>query len=177
MADTQLETSSSYVTPAVSKSNTEEWTTSRKIVNHKTRQVETRVKRKIVMEDGKVIADSGPQITSRTREDNKTEEFDNSNKKALPYGTKDKAPGPGFLKVPDGTTVVSEKIENHTTMREAKEENMQFHDESFQELTGYDVHQKALGKFRERERCRNNGDSMNEKIPGSKFSIKTLDFK
>lgn len=140
MADTQVQI------PAVSQTTNEEWTTSRKIVNHKTRQVETRVKRKIVMEDGKVIADSGPQIISRTRENNRTEESDNSNKKALPKGA-DKPPGPGFIKVPDGTTVVSEKIENHTTMREAKEENMQFHDESFEELTGYDVHQKALGKF------------------------------
>ena len=121
--------------------STEEWTTSKKVVNHKTKQVETRVQRQIVMEDGKVIADSGPQITTKTKEDQKKEESENTHHKNT--GDIDTPPKKGYTLVP-GNQVHSEKTETHNTVREVKEENMQYHDESFKELTGFDVHQKAL---------------------------------
>lgn len=94
------------------------------------------------MEDGKVIADSGPQITTRTKEDNKTEESENSSHKK--NGEPDTRPGSGYVAIPGTNQVVSEKTETNQTMREAKRECMQFHDESFEELTGYDIHKKAL---------------------------------
>lgn len=120
-------------------SRDEEWTTSKRIVNHKTRQVETRVQRQLVMEDGKVIADSGPQVITRIKEDNHTEEKEN-----------DKKPPP--LKVPDGYVpvegphgrVLGEKKEIQRVSREVREENMQYHDERIKELTGHDVHRRAL---------------------------------
>jgi len=111
-------------------------------VNHKTKQVETRVQRQIIMEDGKVIADSGPQVTTKCKEDQKQEETENTNHKNV--GDIDTPPGPGYVAVPGGNQVVSEKTETHQSMREAKEENMQYHDESFKELTGLEVHRKAL---------------------------------
>jgi hypothetical protein len=39
-----------------------------------TRQIETRVKRQVVLEDGKVVGDSGPIVTTNTTEDTETEE-------------------------------------------------------------------------------------------------------
>ncbi len=111
-------------------------------MNHKTKQVETRVQRQIIMEDGKVIADSGPQVTTKTKEDQKKEESENTNHKNI--GDIDVPPGPGYVAVPGFNQVVDEKTETHQSMREAKEENMQYHDESFKELSGLEVHRKAL---------------------------------
>ncbi|XP_074603846.1 uncharacterized protein LOC141857266 [Brevipalpus obovatus] len=118
----------------------EEWETSKKVINHKTRQIETRIQRQILMEDGKVIADSGPQVITRTKEDQKTEESE-SNRKLK--GDPDRPPGEGYEALP-GEQVFSEKFETHNTTREAKQENMQYHDESIKELSGYDLHRKAL---------------------------------
>ncbi|CAG2171914.1 unnamed protein product, partial [Oppiella nova] len=127
---------------ALTAAKQEEWTTSRKVVNHKTKQVETRIKRQIVMEDGKVIADSGPQVFTKTKEDQKKEESEDTKHKNL--GDVDTPPGPGYVAVPGGHQVVSEKTETHQSSREAKEENIQYHDESFKELTGLEIHRKAL---------------------------------
>ncbi|XP_013785332.1 uncharacterized protein LOC106469387 [Limulus polyphemus] len=100
---------------SVSTPKHEEWTTCRRVINHKTRQIETRVQRQLVYEDGKMIADSGPQITTKTTEDSRTEESENT-----------------------------EKTETHQIMKEKKEENMQLHNETFHELTGSEFHQRAL---------------------------------
>ncbi|XP_076363293.1 uncharacterized protein LOC143253386 [Tachypleus tridentatus] len=118
----------------------EEWTTSKKIVNHKTKQVETRVQRQLVYEDGKVVADSGPQISTKTTEDNRTEEMENTDHKT----TRGEDNGPDYTSVPGSARVIIEKTETRQTMRENKEEDMQLHDETFHELTGTDLHQKAL---------------------------------
>ncbi|XP_013791736.1 uncharacterized protein LOC106475606 [Limulus polyphemus] len=118
----------------------EEWTTSKKVVNHKTRQVETRVQRQLVYEDGKVVADSGPQISTKTTEDNRTEEMENRDHKTT--GGEDT--GSDYAPVPGSARVITEKTETRQTTRENKEEDMQLHDETFQELTGTDLHQKAL---------------------------------
>lgn len=112
------------------------------MVNHKTKEVETRVQRQIIMEDGKVIADSGPQVTTKTKEDQKQEESENSNHKNV--GDVDLPPGPGYVAVPGGYQMVSEKTETHQSSREAKEENLQYHDESLKELSGLEIHRKAL---------------------------------
>lgn len=94
------------------------------------------------MEDGKVIADSGPQVTTKTKEDQKQEESEHSNHKNV--GDVDVPPRPGYEAVPGGQQVVSEKTETHQSSREAKEENLQYHDESFKELSGLEIHRKAL---------------------------------
>ncbi len=116
----------------------EEWTTTKRKVNHKTKQVETRVQRQIVMEDGKVIADSGPQVTTKTTEDHKSDESEDVKHRKL-----------GESEVPEeyrkniGNQVVFEKNTTHNVMREAKEENYQYHDESLRELDGKDIHKRA----------------------------------
>uniref|UniRef100_A0A6G1SID1 Uncharacterized protein n=1 Tax=Aceria tosichella TaxID=561515 RepID=A0A6G1SID1_9ACAR len=124
--------------------NFEEWTTSKRKVNHKTRQVETRVSRQLLVENGKVIADSGPQVTTRIKEDNKVEECE---KEKTP---KNKSKFEALENAPEGPEgscsgrVLGEKKEIQRVSREVREENMQYHDERFKELTGRDVHQKAI---------------------------------
>lgn len=48
---------------------TEEIITKRKTDIITTKQIETRVKRNVVLEDGKVVEDSGPIVTTNTTED------------------------------------------------------------------------------------------------------------
>jgi hypothetical protein len=52
----------------------EEWITKKKTELTTTRQIETRVKRQVVLEDGKVVGDSGPMVTTNTTEDTETQE-------------------------------------------------------------------------------------------------------
>jgi hypothetical protein len=52
----------------------EEWVTKKKTELTTTRQIETRVKRQVVLEDGKVVGDSGPIVTTNTTEDTETQE-------------------------------------------------------------------------------------------------------
>lgn len=122
--------------------NFEEWTTSKKKINHKTRQVETRVSRQLLVEDGKVIADSGPQVTTRIKEDNKVEECE---KEKAP---KNKSKFDAISNAPEcdiaSGRVLGEKKEIQRVSREVREENMQYHDERFKELSGHDVHRKAI---------------------------------
>lgn len=98
------------------------------------------------MEDGKVIADSGPQITTRTKEDNKVEESESKSKKLNTDKAinNDSDAGKITLVISDGESVIKEKIEKHNVTREAKQECIQYHDESIQELSGFDIHQKAV---------------------------------
>ena len=112
------------------------------MINHKTRQTETRVQRQLVMEDGKVIADSGPQVHTKTKEDNQQEEVESTTKRK--NGDTKRVPGHGYICVPGSTQVVSEKVETRSKTREAKQEEMQYHDEGLRELTGFEVHKKAL---------------------------------
>lgn len=47
----------------------EEWETRKKKEITTTRQIETRVKRQVVLEDGEVVVDTGPFVTTNTTED------------------------------------------------------------------------------------------------------------
>ncbi|XP_050045440.1 uncharacterized protein [Dermacentor andersoni] len=128
-------------TDVISNTKREEWTTSKKVVNHKTRQTETRVQRQLVLENGKVIADTGPQITTRTTEDNKVEESEDTQHKK----TGDEDVPDGYVPVPGSERVVCEKTESHQVTKETKEENMKMHDENFKELRGpEEIHRLAV---------------------------------
>lgn len=51
----------------------EEWIKKRKVEQVTTKQIETRIKRQVmVAEDGTVVDDSGPQVTTNTTEDTET---------------------------------------------------------------------------------------------------------
>jgi hypothetical protein len=49
-----------------------------------TRQIETRVKRQVVLEDGKVVGDSGPVVTTNTTEDTETQEHKQTEVSSIP---------------------------------------------------------------------------------------------
>lgn len=53
---------------------TEEVVTKKKTELTTTRQIETRVKRQVVLEDGKVVQDSGPIVETNTTEDTDKQE-------------------------------------------------------------------------------------------------------
>lgn len=52
----------------------EEWVSKKTTEVTNTKQIETRVKRQVVLEDGKVVEDSGPMVTTNTTEDTETQE-------------------------------------------------------------------------------------------------------
>lgn len=52
----------------------EEWVSKKKTEVTNTKQIETRVKRQVVLEDGKVVEDTGPMVTTNTTEDTETQE-------------------------------------------------------------------------------------------------------
>ncbi|XP_053950676.1 uncharacterized protein LOC128858430 isoform X2 [Anastrepha ludens] len=68
-------------TEAITKE--EEWITKRKTELTTTRQIETRVKRQLVLEDGKVVEDSGPIVSTNTTEDTDKQETETTEKHDL----------------------------------------------------------------------------------------------
>ncbi|XP_039959098.1 uncharacterized protein LOC120773947 isoform X1 [Bactrocera tryoni] len=68
-------------TEAITKE--EEWITKRKTELTTTRQIETRVKRQLVLEDGKVVEDSGPIVSTNTTEDTDKQETETTEKRDL----------------------------------------------------------------------------------------------
>ena len=150
--------------------HSEEWTTSKKVVNHKTRQTETRVQRHIVMEDGKVIADSGPQVTSRTKEDATTEESEDSKKSIPPPTARPPAVlASGHIRVPGTQTVLDETTSTRSKTKSSRVENAQYHDEDLKELTGFEVHKKAIS-------APNELISLSEAVAGSAPAGKLVHF-
>ncbi|XP_067640154.1 uncharacterized protein chas isoform X2 [Eurosta solidaginis] len=68
-------------TEAITKE--EEWITKKKTELTTTRQIETRVKRQLVLEDGKVVEDSGPIVSTNTTEDTDKQETETTEKRDL----------------------------------------------------------------------------------------------
>lgn len=54
----------------------EEWITKKKVELTTKKQIKTRVKRQVVLEDGKVVEDSGPIVTTNTTEDTEKQEHE-----------------------------------------------------------------------------------------------------
>lgn len=63
----------------------EEWETRKKKEITTTRQIETRVKRQVVLEDGEVVVDSGPLVTTNTTEDVEQQEHTTQEVKPIIY--------------------------------------------------------------------------------------------
>uniref|UniRef100_A0A0A1WR74 Uncharacterized protein n=2 Tax=Zeugodacus cucurbitae TaxID=28588 RepID=A0A0A1WR74_ZEUCU len=68
-------------TEAITKE--EEWITKKKTELTTTRQIETRVKRQLVLEDGKVVEDSEPIVSTNTTEDTDKQETETTEKRDL----------------------------------------------------------------------------------------------
>ncbi|XP_037938880.1 uncharacterized protein LOC119672007 isoform X2 [Teleopsis dalmanni] len=70
-----------FDTEAITKE--EEWITKRKTELTTTRQIKTHVKRNVVLEDGKVVEDSGPIVSTSTTEDTDKQETESTEKRDL----------------------------------------------------------------------------------------------
>lgn len=92
-----------------------------------------------------MIADSGPQVTSRTKEDATTEESEDSKKALPPASLRPPAVLPsGHIRVPGTQTILDESTSTRSKTKSSRVENAQYHDEGLRELTGFEVHKKAI---------------------------------
>lgn len=132
---------SSDVIPATQH---EEWSTTKKIVTRKNRQTETKVQRQIVMEDGRVIADSGPQVSSRTKEDEEKQEEESSSGRNPTQSLPPPVLPSGHIRVPGSQSILHEVTSRKSTTKSNKVQNSQYHDEGLKELTGFEIHKKAI---------------------------------
>jgi len=106
------------------------------------------------MEDGRVIADSGPQVISRSKTDEHREEDADEGKKKPPMLTHEGGEVPrsilppvlpsGHIRVPGSEVVLDEVTSTKARTTSTRVENVQYHDESLRELTGFEVHKKAI---------------------------------
>ncbi|CAB3370186.1 Hypothetical predicted protein [Cloeon dipterum] len=95
----------------------EEWVTKKKTELTTTRQIETRVKRQLVLEDGKVVEDSGPMVSTNTTEDTEKQEQKHTEHKT----TGDEPPGEGWVALPvEGDGLVREVRERTVHSNEQK---------------------------------------------------------
>ncbi|XP_030754157.1 serine/arginine repetitive matrix protein 1 isoform X2 [Sitophilus oryzae] len=109
----------------------EEWISKKKTEVLNTKQIETRVKRQVVLEDGKVVEDSGPMVTTNTTEDTETQEHHQTELRKLGDDEVDGGPsaieGPEadkskWVAVPNSDGVVREVKERRVVSREETEE-------------------------------------------------------
>ncbi|KAK8736537.1 hypothetical protein OTU49_005059 [Cherax quadricarinatus] len=91
----------------------EEWLTRKKVTKTTTKNIETRTQRQVVLEDGQVVEDSGPVITTDCKEDTVTQEVV-ADETLTPEGQpKELEAPPGEEWVPvGGAVIVSEKKEH-----------------------------------------------------------------
>jgi hypothetical protein len=100
-----------------------------------TKQIETRVKRQVVLEDGKVVEDSGPLVTTNTTEDTETQEHHQTELRKLGddeadgpraleglVGKELAEPGSKWVSVANPDGVVREVKEKRVVSREETEE-------------------------------------------------------
>lgn len=91
----------------------EEWLTRKKVTTTTTKNIETRTQRQVVLEDGEVVDDTGPVVTTDCKEDTVTQEVV-ADEHLTPEGQDGRAlapPGEDWVPV-GGAVVVSEKTEH-----------------------------------------------------------------
>ncbi|CAH1110023.1 unnamed protein product [Psylliodes chrysocephalus] len=119
----------------VATTKEEEWVSKKKTEVTNTKQIETRVKRQVVLEDGKVVEDTGPMVTTNTTEDTDTQEHHQTELRklgddatdgvpALEDGAKYNAiePTSKWVSVPNPEGIVREVKERKVISREETEE-------------------------------------------------------
>ncbi|XP_065155218.1 uncharacterized protein chas isoform X3 [Atheta coriaria] len=122
---TQIQSGDTFAT-----TKEEEWVSKKKTEVVNTKQIETRVKRQVVLEDGKVVEDSGPQVTTNTTEDSETQEHHQTELKKLGEDDdlykitegKDAVDGGKWVAVANPDGVVREVKERRVISREETEE-------------------------------------------------------
>ncbi|XP_017876389.1 serine/arginine repetitive matrix protein 2 [Ceratina calcarata] len=107
----------------------EEWETRKKKEITTTRQIETRVKRQVVLEDGEVVVDSGPLVTTNTTED--VEQQEHTTQERRTTGDQPQQvewPTGGKSPVDSGSVVQKELNETVVRSREEIEERLETED-------------------------------------------------
>ncbi|KAI9561408.1 hypothetical protein GHT06_012365 [Daphnia sinensis] len=128
----------------------EEWIKKRKVEQVTTKQIETRVKRQVVVnEDGQVLDDSGPQVTTRTTEDTETKREEHTEKTGGDEdGTVATLPPEGWVAIP-GAVIVREKHEKKSNTRDEIDERLETEEvHHLGHLTNQEL-EEALEKQRE----------------------------
>lgn len=117
----------------------EEWETRKKKEITTTRQIETRVKRQVVLEDGEVVVDSGPLVTTNTTEDVEQQEHTTQERRTTGDQPQEVEWPPNGMMVPaDGGPVrpgsVVQKELNETVVRSREEIEERLETEDRQQL-------------------------------------------
>lgn len=100
----------------------EEWIKKRKVEKVTTKQIETRVKRQVVLQDGQVIDDSGPQVSTNTTEDTQTKREEHTEKVG---GDEVDRPLPkGWVAIP-GTIILKETNQKKYNTRDQIDERLE----------------------------------------------------
>ncbi|GAB0097062.1 zinc finger CCCH domain-containing protein 13 isoform X1 [Sergentomyia squamirostris] len=118
----------------------EEWIKKKKTELTTTRQIETRVKRQVILEDGKVVDDSGPIVFTNTTEDTEKQESQTTERRDL--GENETA----ALEVIENTkTLLGHTVPSGGVVREVKEKKIVSREEKEELLETEDV--QHLGDF------------------------------
>ncbi|XP_076648868.1 chascon isoform X1 [Halictus rubicundus] len=111
----------------------EEWETRKKKEITTTRQIETRVKRQVVLEDGEVVVDSGPLVTTNTTEDVEQQEHTTQERRTTGDQPQEVDWPTGGRRSADGGSVV-QKESNETVVRSREEIEERLETEDRQQL-------------------------------------------
>ncbi|KAF3424569.1 hypothetical protein E2986_10182 [Frieseomelitta varia] len=98
----------------------EEWETRKKKEITTTRQIETRVKRQVVLEDGEVVVDSGPLVTTNTTEDIEQQEHTTQERRTTGDQPQEVEWPTGGRRSADGGSIVQKEL-NETVVRSREE--------------------------------------------------------
>ncbi|XP_029167007.1 uncharacterized protein LOC114937633 isoform X4 [Nylanderia fulva] len=125
----------------------EEWETRKKKEITTTRQIETRVKRQVVLEDGEVVVDSGPLVTTNTTEDVEQQEHTTQERRTTGDQPQevDWRPAAGGIVTGSGSNIVQKEL-NETVVRSREEIEERLETEDRQQLGDIsdEAYQKAV---------------------------------
>ncbi|CAL7940503.1 unnamed protein product [Xylocopa violacea] len=123
----------------------EEWETRKKKEITTTRQIETRVKRQVVLEDGEVVVDSGPLVTTNTTEDVEQQEHTTQERRTTGDQPQEVEWPTGGRSSADGGSVVQKEL-NETVVRSREEIEERLETEDRQQLGDIsdEAYQKAV---------------------------------
>ncbi|KAL6442360.1 hypothetical protein ACFW04_002537 [Cataglyphis niger] len=125
----------------------EEWETRKKKEITTTRQIETRVKRQVVLEDGEVVVDSGPLVTTNTTEDVEQQEHTTQERRTTGDQPQevDWRPAAGGIVTGSGANIVQKEL-NETVVRSREEIEERLETEDRQQLGDIsdEAYQKAV---------------------------------
>lgn len=123
----------------------EEWETRKKKEITTTRQIETRVKRQVVLEDGEVVVDSGPLVTTNTTEDVEQQEHTTQERRTTGDQPQEVEWPTGGRSSADGGSIVQKEL-NETVVRSREEIEERLETEDRQQLGDIsdEAYQKAV---------------------------------